>query len=53
MGFDASNRVCPDERYIRVGSGADAVDAAPIRGVAQGVGQEELVATVQVNQASQ
>lgn len=53
VGFDASNRVCPDERYIRLGSGADAVDAAPIRGVAQGAGQEELVATVQVNQAAQ
>ena len=30
MGFDASNRVCPDERYIRIGSGVDAIDAAPI-----------------------
>ena len=40
VGFDASNRCCPDEKYIRLGSGLDAAEAAPIRGVAQGVGEE-------------
>jgi transglutaminase-like putative cysteine protease len=39
VGFDVSNRCCPDERYIRLGSGADATEAAPIRGVAQGWGR--------------
>jgi transglutaminase-like putative cysteine protease len=53
VGFDASNRACPDERYIRLGSGADAIQAAPIRGVAQGVGEERLDVKVVVNQASQ
>lgn len=53
VGFDASNRTCPDERYIRLGSGADAIEAAPIRGIAQGVGEERLDVKVLVNQAAQ
>lgn len=48
VGFDASNRCCPDERYIRLGSGLDAQDGAPIRGVAQGAGSEELYVDVDV-----
>ena len=53
VGFDPSNRSCPDDRYIRLGSGADATEAAPIRGVAQGVGREWLDVKVVVDQASQ
>lgn len=53
VGFDASNDVCPDERYVRIGSGYDAVDAAPIRGVAQGVGTEALKIDVNVVEATQ
>lgn len=53
VGFDASNRVCPDERYIRLGSGADAIDAAPIRGVARGMGGEEMDVSVSITQAQQ
>ncbi len=53
VGFDASNEVCPDERYIRLGSGYDAVDAAPIRGVATGVGIERLDVDVTVEQVQQ
>lgn len=53
VGFDASNGVCPDDRYIRLGSGADAAEAAPIRGIARGVGDETLDVTVAVTQAQQ
>ncbi|MDJ1008014.1 MAG: transglutaminase family protein [Paracoccaceae bacterium] len=53
VGFDASNGVCPDEHYIRLGSGVDAVDAAPIRGVAKGQGAEALDVEVSVTQAQQ
>lgn len=42
VGFDPANRCCPDERYIRLGSGLDAQDAAPIRGTARGPGKESL-----------
>lgn len=53
VGFDASNGVCPDEHYVRLGSGFDALDAAPIRGVAQGGGAEALRVDVQVMEAAQ
>lgn len=53
IGFDAANACCPDDRYIRLASGLDAQDAAPIRGSARGGGGEVLdvaVAVVQVQQ---
>lgn len=53
VGFDAANRCCPDERYVRLGSGLNAADAAPIRGVAQGSGGEELDVRVQVREMAQ
>ncbi|MDQ2065810.1 transglutaminase family protein [Xinfangfangia sp. CPCC 101601] len=37
VGFDPANRCCPDDRYIRLGSGFDASAAAPIRGIARGM----------------
>ncbi len=48
VGFDAANGCCPDERYIRLGSGLDAHDAAPIRGRALGPGLETLDVDVRV-----
>lgn len=36
VGFDPANQCCPDARYIRLGCGLDARDAAPIRGTARG-----------------
>jgi transglutaminase-like putative cysteine protease len=53
VGFDAANRCCPDDRYIRLGSGFDAAQAAPIRGVAQGTGEETLDVSVAVQQVQQ
>lgn len=53
VGFDASNRVCPDERYIRLGSGFDSIDAAPIRGVSQGAGKESMDVDVTILDAGQ
>lgn len=53
VGFDASNGVCPNETYVRLGSGYDAVDAAPIRGMAQGAGAEAMDVDVSVVDASQ
>lgn len=48
VGFDASNGVCPDERYVRLGSGRDAREAAPIQGIARGPAQERLDVSVVV-----
>jgi transglutaminase-like putative cysteine protease len=53
VGFDPANRCCPDDRYIRLGSGFDAQDAAPIRGIARGGGQEAMDVTVAILQAAQ
>lgn len=53
VGFDPANSCCPDERYIRLGSGHDSRDAAPIRGIARGHGAESLDVTVAVEAAQQ
>lgn len=53
VGFDPANRCCPDERYIRLGCGLDARDAAPIRGIARGAGQESLDVSLSVLQSQQ
>jgi len=53
VGFDAANACCPDDRYIRLGSGRDARDAAPIRGVTRGGGAEAMDVSVTVSAAQQ
>ena len=53
IGFDPANRCCPDARYIRLGSGTDAQDAAPIKGVSRGQGVESLDVTVAVQAQGQ
>ena len=53
VGFDAANECCPDDRYIRLGSGRDSRDAAPIRGLALGQGSERLDVAVAVTAAQQ
>ncbi|KAJ56137.1 transglutaminase [Actibacterium mucosum KCTC 23349] len=50
VGFDVSNGICPDARYVRVATGRDYNDAAPILGVRQGAGQENLHVALQVQQ---
>lgn len=48
VGFDPANRCCANEGYIRLGSGLDAMEAAPIRGIARGLGQEKLEVALSV-----
>ena len=48
IGFDAVNECCPDDRYIRLGSGLDAQEAAPIRGSSRSLAEEDLDVTVAV-----
>lgn len=50
IGFDPANRCCPDDRYIRLGAGFDAQDAAPIRGIARGPGTETMHVSLNVKQ---
>lgn len=42
VGFDVSNAICPDERYIRVATGCDYGEAAPVTGIAMGAGETRL-----------
>lgn len=42
VGFDISNGISPDERYIRVASGCDYSEAAPVTGIAVGAGETDL-----------
>ena len=51
VGFDPSNRVCVTERYLRVASGLDADDAAPIRGTIMVAGDILIDADVRIAQA--
>lgn len=50
VGFDVSNRISPDERYVRLAVGRDSRDASPIRGVRMGAGDEQMIVTLQVQQ---
>ncbi len=50
IGFDLSNGICPDERYVRVASGCDYREAAPVTGIATGVGEISLSVDVSVRQ---
>lgn len=52
IGFDASNRVCVTDRYVRIASGLDAHDAAPVRGLALFAGASWIDADVRIAQAS-
>ena len=47
-GFDVSNGVSPDERYVRVATGLDYRDAAPISGIRMGDAKESMTVTVHV-----
>ncbi len=49
VGFDAANRQCPTERYVRVAIGLDSFGAAPVHGIRHGVGSDSLAVTVRVD----
>lgn len=50
VGFDISNGISPDERYVRVATGLDYRGAAPVSGLIFGDHGEKLVVSVQVEQ---
>src|SRR5690606_10615457 len=53
VGFDPANRVSPDEHYVRVACGRDYRDAAPVRGLRRGGGDETLEVDVRITQSAQ
>jgi len=48
VGFDVSNGISPDERYVRVATGLDYKDAAPTTGMTVGGGEETLTVDLRV-----
>ena len=50
VGFDVSNGVSPDERYVRIAIGRDGREAAPISGLRLGNADETMIVSLQVQQ---
>lgn len=53
VGFDISNGISPDPRYVRVATGRDYRDAAPVTGISFGSTSQVLTVDLQVEQQSQ
>ena len=53
IGFDPANRICPTPSYVRLATGLDARYAAPLRGIRNGHGVENLSVEVVVTQTQQ
>jgi transglutaminase-like putative cysteine protease len=50
VGFDISNGISPDTRYVRVATGRDYAEAAPVTGISFGSSEEELRVALAVEQ---
>ena len=48
VGFDVSNGISPDARYVRIATGRDYAEAAPIHGLRLGQGSEALSVALKV-----
>lgn len=53
VGFDVANGISPDERYVRVATGRDYAEAAPVTGLSWGAGETRLAVTLAVEQQHQ
>lgn len=50
VGFDVSNDISPDERYVRIATGLDYKEAAPFSGLRFGDSDESMIVSLQVQQ---
>ncbi|OYW44905.1 MAG: transglutaminase [Sphingomonadales bacterium 32-68-7] len=50
VGFDISNGISPDPRYVRLATGRDYRDAAPVTGISYGAATETLTVDLAVEQ---
>lgn len=50
VGFDVSNGISPDARYVRVATGRDYREAAPVTGISYGAGESTLAVSLAVEQ---
>lgn len=52
VGFDPVNQICVTDQHVRVATGLDYQDAAPVRGTRQGGDDEEMEVTLRVSQST-
>ena len=50
VGFDIANGISPDPRYVRVATGRDYRDAAPVTGISFGQAEQLLTVNVEVEE---
>lgn len=50
VGFDVSNAISPDRRYVRVATGLDYTEAAPVTGHRYGTAAERMTVALSVTQ---
>lgn len=50
VAFDVANGIAPDERYVRLATGRDYRDAAPVSGIRLGWAEEQLAVRITVEQ---
>lgn len=50
VGFDVSNGISPDERYVPIATGLDYRETAPISGMRFGESNESMIVSLQVQQ---
>ncbi len=50
VGFDISNGISPDTRYVRIATGADFTEAAPVSGMSYGGGDHSVVVSLSIQQ---
>ena len=50
VGFDISNGISPDGRYVRVATGYDYRDAAPVSGMSFGARDKSMIVSLRVEQ---
>ena len=50
VGFDISNGISPDDRYVKLASGFDYADVAPLSGVRFGSGEEQIATRIMISQ---
>ena len=50
VGFDIANGISPDPRYVRVATGRDYRDAAPVTGISFGQSKQLLTVNVEVEE---
>lgn len=51
IGFDPMHKVCPTDAYVRLCTGLDAADAAPLRGQVQSGSHGDLTVAVEIAEA--